>query len=133
MVEFQETSDEIFVAKDLVDFEGALLELGGENIMNGPTLLDLPSLGLISFDGACKAVRRPMPKKKIVKVVKDLGELGVINPSYFACLNSKKGVTSIKLADLVEEPNDGEYRFLGGSVLCCESLTDSDVLCCNIE
>lgn len=86
------------------------------------------SLGPISFDGACKVIRRSRPKRKKGKEVKDLGGLGIINPSYFAYVNSKKVSFSNKSVVLVEESNGGDDRFLGGLTLCCESLTDSDVI-----
>ncbi|KAI5418952.1 hypothetical protein KIW84_043245 [Lathyrus oleraceus] len=63
--------------------------------------------------------------------VKELGGLGLINPSYFACLNSKKVVTLNSLVNMMEILREEDNCFSGGSILCCESLIDSDVICCN--
>lgn len=57
------------------------MDLRGEFIGNGLTSLGHSSLCPISFDGSYRVVRRQRSKRKNVKEVKDLGEMGVINPS----------------------------------------------------
>lgn len=94
-------------------------------------MLVQPSLGPNSFDGDCMATRKTRPKRKKVKEVKDLGRVSVFNSSYFSCLNSKKASVSNFSMNSMEVLCDGENRFYGGSGLCYESLTDSDVNRCN--
>lgn len=99
--------------------------------MTGPFVKGQSNLGPISFDGVFLVVRRPKPKRKKVKEVRDLGGPRVINPSYFACLKSKKAFFSNKSMESMEDLSVGENRFSGSFVLCYESLTNSDVNRCN--
>lgn len=97
----------------------------------GPLLL-----GLLSFDEACSKSKQLKPKVKKAIEVKSLGKIVEgyeAQQTYFACLNPKFAPKFLNKNLNMEKKANGDDNFSGGTIICCDSMTDSDIAQCNMR
>lgn len=89
-----------------------------------------PALGPMSFDKACFfGKKNKKRKKKKKRLVDNLGIRVISKPNFLACLSIRQSSFMRKI-DRVNS-KVVEDSFTGGDIMCCESMTESDVGLCN--
>lgn len=100
-------------------------------LLKGPILLG-PSYSFLSFDEACLRSKYVRTKPRKCKELVDFGDKAKMSQTYFSCLNPKfHPKILLNSFKKIKRIGEEEENYSGGSVLCCESMTDSDVIQCN--